>query len=163
MANRKKYIDKKINNIIKYKFILLEIASVLIFILFIILISDKPVREDVSLAELSDSIERLEENSAWKESDAQGLRKYNGLSAVEYEDFLLYLPVMKDESQASEVKAAMESRLKNQKNVFESYGVDQMKLLNNAVISVKGRYALFAVCEQAENVEKSFISVMEGK
>ena len=168
----KKKTDRSLNR----KFLLLEIAAVLILVVFLVGISEKPVREDVTLEELRAPIaDILEETTSWNEKGVQEFRKYYGLSAEDMEGFLIYLPasnmdasecllvVMKDESQAEDVKKAMETRLENQKKVFESYGVDQMRLLNNAVICVKGRYGLFISSEKAEEVKKSFLAVVEGK
>jgi cytidylate kinase len=96
------------------------------------------------------------------------LRKYYGLDAAELTDFSLCLPssnmdaaellivVMQDESQAESVRKAMETRLANQIGVFESYGVDQMRLLNQAEIITEGRYAVF-IC--AENSAKAGAAV----
>jgi hypothetical protein len=115
----------------------------------------------------------LGEQEGCAQADAMGLRKYYGLDANDYEDVLLYLPssnmdaaelllvVMKDEDQAEAVLDAMNSRLEQQKKAFEGYGVEQMGILNQAVICVEGRYGLLAVCENADGVKSAFDGVIE--
>lgn len=155
--------------------IVLEAAAIIGLIIFIVCVSDRPLRKDVTLSELSDAVFSAMSEEGFALSDAMGLRKYYGLDASAYEDMQLYLPasnmdaaellivVMKDESQGDALEAAMSKRLDAEKNVFESYGVEQMGILNQAVICVKGRYGLFAVCEDADAVKTAFLYVIEGK
>lgn len=166
---------KKTTNLNR-KFLLLEVAAILAFVIFLALIREKPVRADVTLEELTAPMEEiLKENTGWEEKGVQELRKYYGISGAEIESFCLYLPasnmdasellvlVMKEESQGEEIRKEMEERLENQKKVFESYGVDQMKLLNDARVCIRGRYALFVSSESAGELEKQFLAVLEGK
>lgn len=161
---------------IQLRFIVLEAAALIGLIVFIICVTDKPVREDVTLQGLSDAVlSAISGEEGFAPSDAMGFRKYYGLDANEYENVLLYLPtsnmdaaellivVMQDENQSEALEAAMNERLEQQKKVFESYGVEQMGILNQAVIYVKGRYALFAVCTNADEVKTAFLRVIEGK
>lgn len=157
-------------------FIILEAIAVIGLVVFIICVSGKDVREDVALPELSEAVNfALDSENGFSQSDAMGFRKYYGLDANEYEDVLLYLPVsnmdaaellivvMQDENQSEALEAAMKERLEQQKKVFESYGVEQMGILNQAVICIKGRYGLFAVCEDADEVKTAFLRVIQGK
>ena len=168
--------DKKKRDKMQLKFIMLEITAALAFIIFIMVIREKPVRPDAKISEFAEAFsEIIEDNGGWSKAGVQELRKYYGISGEEISDFLIYLPasnmdaselllvIMKDEEQADSIKKAMEKRLEGQKNVFESYGVDQMKLLNGAVLCIKGRYGLFISSERAKDVEKIFKSVIERK
>lgn len=155
-------------------FVIVELLAVVSIIVFIACVSEGPVREDVTLAELSETaLSAMETEEEFSLADSQDLRKYYGLDASEYEDVLLYLPssnmdaaellivVMEDESQADEMEEAMNERLETQKQAFESYGVEQMGILNQAVICVKGRYGLFAVCSDADAVKAAFLDTVE--
>jgi hypothetical protein len=161
---------------IHYGLIALEVTAFLIVVLFIWWVMPKTVRDDVDMEELSTSVlSALGEQEGCAQADAMGLRKYYGLDANDYEDVLLYLPssnmdaaelllvVMKDEDQAEAVLEAMNSRLEQQKKAFEGYGVEQMGILNQAVVCVEGRYGLLAVCENADGVKSAFDSVIEEK
>jgi cytidylate kinase len=151
-------------------FLILAEAAAAVFILAaVILTSGRRVREDVTLSELETAVfSEIGEGNAFSPRDAMALRKYYGLDAAELTDFSLCLPssnmdaaellivVMKDESQEENIQKAMETRLANQIGVFESYGVDQMRLLNQAEIITEGRYAVF-IC--AENAAKAGAAV----
>ena len=151
-------------------FLILAEAAAAVFILAaVILTSGRRIRNDVTLSELETAVfSEIGEGNAFSPRDAMALRKYYGLDAAELTDFSLCLPssnmdaaeflivVMKDESQAENIRKAMETRLANQIGVFESYGVDQMRLLNQAEIITEGRYAVF-IC--AENAAKAGAAV----
>ena len=153
-----------------HMFLILAEAAAAVFILAaVILTSGRRVRNDVTLSELETAVfSEIGEQNAFAPRDAMALRKYYGLDAAELTDFTLCLPssnmdaaellivVMQDESQAESVRKAMETRLANQIGVFESYGVDQMRLLNQAEIITEGRYAVF-IC--AENSAKAGAAV----
>ena len=145
--------------------ILAETAAAIFILAAVILTSGRHIRDDITLEELETAVfSELGEGNAFSPRDAMALRKYYGLDASEMEGFSLCLPssnmdaaellivVMKDQSQTEIVKNAMETRLKNQIGVFESYGVDQMRLLDQAEIITEGRYAVF-IC--AENSAKA--------
>lgn len=166
-------MERKLKRI-NITFIVLEVTAVIGLIIFIVCVSGKNVREDVTFSELSEAVYAVVDGeNGFSLSDAMGFRKYYGLDANEYEDILLYLPssnmdaaellivIMRDESQSEELNAAMNKRLEQQKKVFESYGVEQMGILNQAVICIEGRYGLFAVCEDADNVKAAFKQVIE--
>lgn len=168
-------MERKLKRI-NITFIVLEVAAVIGLIVFILCVSGKNVREDAALSELSEAVYTvIDSENGFSLSDSMGFRKYYGLDANEYEDMLLYLPasnmdaaellivVMRDESQSEELNAAMNKRLEQQKKVFESYGVEQMGILNQAVICVRGRYGLFAVCEDADEVKTAFLRVIQGR
>lgn len=151
-------------------FLILAEAAAAVFILAaVILTSGRRIRNDVTLSELETAVfSEIGEGNAFSPRDAMALRKYYRLDAAELTDFSLCLPssnmdaaellivVMKDESQAENIRKAMETRLANQIGVFESYGVDQMRLLNQAEIITEGRYAVF-IC--AENAAKAGAAV----
>ena len=149
--------------------ILAEAAAAVFSLAAVILTSGRRIRNDVTLSELETAVfSEIGEGNAFSPRDAMALRKYYGLDAAELTDFSLCLPssnmdaaellivVMKDESQAENIRKAMETRLANQIGVFESYGVDQMRLLNQAEIITEGRYAVF-IC--AENAAKAGAAV----
>ena len=63
---------------------------------------------------------------------------------------------MKDSAQENALKDAMQTRIDTQTQSFEGYGVNQTKLLKDAVIDVKGNYALLVVNEKAAEADEAF-------
>lgn len=144
------------------------IAFAGIIILIILLTGGKP-KDNVPLKDIKDAVfSKISDTSAFKESDAMGLKKYYGIDAAELSEFCLYLPasnmdaaellivVANEESQIDSIRKACETRLANQKGIFESYGVDQMELLNNAHIISDSRYLAYIVCRDSNNAAAAF-------
>jgi uncharacterized protein YpmB len=102
------------------------------------------------------------------QADSQKLKKYYGLNANDYEGVAFYLVNsnmdvdeilivrMKDSAQENALKDAMQTRIDTQTQSFEGYGVNQTKLLKDAVIDVKGNYALLVVNEKAAEADEAF-------
>ena len=81
------------------------------------------------------------------------------IEEVEAPEAVVDEPVDSDKSDTSDlddVKDAVESRVKSQEKVFESYGPDQMKLLGNAVIETRGKYLFYCVSDDATKYEEVF-------
>ena len=145
-----------------------EIAAAVCIILLIVFTGGKRVRDDISLDELKTAAAEVY-GSSLNVRDAQDreLKKYYGLNAGDYKDIYLALPasnmdaaeiliiVMNGKEQAGQVKEAMNARLEAQINAFESYGVEQMDLLNNAVIETEGRYAFFISAKNASDIREA--------
>ena len=160
--------DNYINESIKKAFIVAEIAAAVCIILLIVFTGGKRVRDDISLDELKTAAAEVY-GSSLNVRDAQDreLKKYYGLNAGDYKDIYLALPasnmdaaeiliiVMNGKEQAGQVKEAMNARLEAQINAFESYGVEQMDLLNNAVIETEGRYAFFISAKNASDIREA--------
>ena len=51
---------------------------------------------------------------------------------------------------------AAQKRLDTQKESFEGYGVEQTKLLNDAVLENKGDYVILIVSEKAQAGDEAF-------
>jgi hypothetical protein len=107
------------------------------------------------------------------EADNQMIRRLYGLDISAYESCILYYPAtnmgaeellivkLADPEQGDTVRAAVEARLKTQKNTFDGYGVEQTDLLNNhAVVEVRGNYVLFVVGQTAEQVRQAFLDAL---
>lgn len=98
----------------------------------------------------------------------QNLKQYYGLNDSDFEDVVLYMPDnfmgadelllvrVKDESQVEAVMEAAQKRIDTQKESFAGYGVEQTKLLENAVLTNKGKYILLVVSDKADKVYAAF-------
>ena len=151
-----------------------EIVSALFLALFIFFLTGSRVRDDVTVANLEEGILKAVSGSAvaWQKADYERLREYYGLDENAYDGVCLYVPAsnmdaaellvlkLREGEQAQDVQSAIEKRLKNQKEKFESYGIEQMGILNRAQIVVKTPYILFAVCDRSEEIKEVFLDTV---
>ena len=155
--------------------IVLEVAVAAVLIACLVMFGRNKVNDELTLADIKkELLSDMDLESSFRISDSLGLKKYYALTATDYEDFLLYLPasnmdaselliiVLNDESQATEVVEACRARLSQEKSVFENYGVDQMELLNSAKLLQAGRYIMFAVCANADDLAEEFEKLVGG-
>lgn len=147
----------------------LEVIAFLGLIVIIVLITGRRVKENVSAEEIErEMLTQVENKTKFREADSQSLKKYYGINATEIKEFCLYLPasnmdatemlivVAKDEQQIDEIKKACEKRLEQEKSVFESYGAEQMGILNNARLESYGPYLAFIVCDDSDKCAAAF-------
>ena len=100
--------------------------------------------------------------------DNQMFRRLYGLDPESFDGILLYVPsytmsveellLIKLDSldQQDAVRAAMESRVASQIEVFSGYGPEQVAMLERAVIDIRGNYALLVVADDPETVRQAF-------
>lgn len=100
--------------------------------------------------------------------DANGLKRFYGISVKDIEGFVLYTPksmmdvdellIMKLKSgdDGAAFRKAAETRLKTQLKNFNGYGTDQTELLNQHVLVVKKGYFFYAVSKQADSWKQIF-------
>ena len=60
----------------------------------------------------------------------------------------------KDEDAAKEIKTALESRIEAQKKTFKDYNADQAPKLDNAVLSVKGKYVYLCISGDSDKAKE---------
>lgn len=99
-----------------------------------------------------------------RQGENRMVKRLYGLDPADYEGCLLYYPAtnmdaeelllikLKDTAQQEAVRSAMQTRVENQKNAFEGYGVEQYDLLTNyCVLEVKGNFALLAISRSCDD------------
>ncbi|MEF2805832.1 MAG: DUF4358 domain-containing protein [Massilistercora timonensis] len=103
-----------------------------------------------------------------EKAGTQDIKRYYGLNPEDYRGIALYLPDdvmgvnevlivrLADESQEEPVTEAAQKRLDTQKESFEGYGVEQTKLLNDAVLESKGDYVILIVSGKAQAGDEAF-------
>lgn len=79
---------------------------------------------------------------------------YTAESSMSAQEILLVKT--KTTEQAEEVKAAVEQRRANRRNDFDGYAPDQVQLLDEAQISVRGKFVFYAVSPKAETYKSVF-------
>ncbi len=121
-----------------------------------------------AFVEVEKSVEAVVDTDALQKADAQGLKRYYGLNSADYDGVMLYTSVSsmsaqevllirtKTDDQVQAVKQAVEQRLENRKNDFAGYAPEQEKLLEQAQISVRGKYIFFASSPDAEKYKQAF-------
>jgi len=113
-------------------------------------------------------VEKAADTSLMKKGNSQTFKKLYGLNAKDYDGIMLYSAKsamgaeellvlrLKDASQTEVTEKAVEKRLEDRKKVFEGYGVNQTKLLQNAVYMTRGNYIFLAVSSDAQKFQKAF-------
>ena len=117
---------------------------------------------------MSEAVVASSDLSAQLEGDRQMIRRLYRLDPDEYDGVVLYYPVtnmgaeelllvrLSDADQEEAVLAAVESRIAAQKDSFEGYGIEQMEMLEHAVIKSEGNYVLFVSAKDPDPVRRAF-------
>ena len=147
----------------------LLLLAVLAVLLWGILHAD-PQQADFSV--LRGQAEQAMDTTGMRQADAQLLRRLYGLNGGELADWTLWtsednmaveellLAECVSEAQAEQVREALEARRDTQIQNFEGYGPEQVRLLEDSIVEVRGVYVLFVVSEQAREVKDAFLSVL---
>ena len=129
-----------------------------------------PQQADFSV--LREQAEQAMDTTGMRQADAQLLRRLYGLNGGELADWALWtsednmaveellLAECVSEAQAELVREALEARRSTQIQNFEGYGPEQVRLLEDSIMEVRGVYVLFVVSEQAREVKDAFLSVL---
>ena len=147
----------------------LLLLAVLAVLLWGILHAD-PQQADFSV--LRGQAEQAMDTTGMRQADAQLLRRLYGLNGGELAGWALWtsednmaveellLAECVSEAQAEQVREALEARRNTQIQNFEGYGPEQVRLLEDSIMEVRGVYVLFVVSEQAREVKDAFLSVL---
>ena len=147
----------------------LLLLAVLVVLLWGILHAD-PQQADFSV--LREQAEQAMDLTGMRQADAQLLRRLYGLNGGELAGWALWtsednmaveellLAECVSEAQAEQVREALEARRNTQIQNFEGYGPEQVRLLEDSIMEVRGVYVLFVVSEQAREVKDAFLSVL---
>ena len=108
------------------------------------------------------------DGSGLKKMDSQMLKRNFGLNSADYAGVMYYasessmsaeevlLIRVSGDSQVQEVADAVSEHISSRKNAFDGYAPEQVKLLEDAQQSVRGRYVFFAVSPDAEEYRAVF-------
>ena len=129
-----------------------------------------PQQADFSV--LREQAEQAMDLTGMRQADAQLLRRLYGLNGGELAGWALWtsednmaveellLAECVSEAQAEQVREALEARRSTQIQNFEGYGPEQVRLLEDSIMEVRGVYVLFVVSEQAREVKDAFLGVL---
>ena len=152
----------------------LRLAKILLLamlaVLFVGILNGSPRQVDFSV--LQEELQGAMDLSGMKQADAQLLRRLYGLNGGELKSWVLWtaednmaveellLAECVSEAQAEQVREALEARRSTQIQNFEGYGPEQVRLLEDSIMEVRGVYVLFVVSEQAREVKNAFLGVL---
>lgn len=151
----------KIACIMKYVIFGLIIGFVVLLMLYMSG-SNKPF-QDVEKA-----VEKSLDKKELSRQKASGFKRNFGLNAADYAGVMYYssgasmsadevlIVKVKSNSQVQEITAAIENRLSSRISDFEGYAPEEVKLLEDAKQSVRGKYIFYAVSEDAERYMSVF-------
>ncbi len=150
------------------------LAMTVLLVVFLVVSTSGGTKSDVDLKALaSEMLENMTDASSMQEDGTMKLKNLYGLSANDYDQAVIYVPVSnmdaaemvlikcKDESQTESVESAMEQRIQEQTGKFESYGVEQMAIITKAVVDVKGPYCLYVVSRSSDVAEDMFDAALK--
>ena len=153
----------RIARVMKYVVLVLTIAFVVVLMIYASG-SSRPFKEveDAVSRSLDKSNLTLQDGAAFKrefglsEADYAGVMYYASEFSISAEEVLVVL--VKDESQVQEVTEAIDKQTEARKNDFDGYAPEEVKLLEDAKQSVRGRYIFFAAAPKAEEYLEAFSS-----
>lgn len=153
----------RIARVMKYVVLVLTIAFVVVLMIYASG-SSRPFKEveDAVSRSLDKSNLTLQDGAAFKrefglsEADYAGVMYYASEFSISAEEVLVIL--VKDESQVQEVTEAIDKQVEARKNDFDGYAPEEVKLLEDAKQSVRGRYIFFAAAPKAEEYLEAFSS-----
>lgn len=150
-----------IARIMKYVILILTVAFVVLLLMYASG-SNRPF-DEVEKA-VSSSLDKTnltrQDGAAFKrrfglsEADYAGVMYYASEFSISAEEVLVIQ--VKDDSQVQEVTEAIERQVESRKNDFDGYAPEEVKLLEDAKQSVRGRYIFFAAAPKAEEYLEVF-------
>lgn len=135
--------------------------------------SKKEGAKDVPVHTIEERIQQAASMEAMDKGDMNRLKKLYHLDAEVVQDFVLYtaesnveaneLAVIrvKQEDQAESVKENIMERIEAQKVKLKDYRPEQFYLVEKHILKVKGRYILFTVSKEAEQIESAFSEALK--
>lgn len=91
-------------------------------------------------------------------SDTDGFLFYKAISPMAVNEILIVKA--KDKKQADAFLENAQAHLDSQISIFESYGTDQMALLNNAMVESHGNYVFYMCGSDAASWRQAFLSLI---
>ena len=159
-------MTEKIKNIGKTEWIKYGLTvAIIVYVALLLIFTSGSTK---SFAAVEKQVEAALDTENMKKAGVQGLKRYYGLNSADYEGVMLYtaessmsaqeilLVKAKTNEQAEEVKAAVEQRRENRKNDFDGYAPKEVQLLEEAQISVRGKFVFYAVSPEAESYKSVF-------
>lgn len=130
---------------------------------------------DLSTTEMIDKMLTMVEQPALMELQAEQVKDLYTLNTDKLEEFSIRIPMMniktneiavfkvKDEKDVAEVEEAVKARAEAVQKQFETYLPDQYENAKNYKVVANGKYVLFVISDQADELVKIYNSFFEEK
>lgn len=145
------------------KYIVAAAAAAFVTVLMIFSSASSRPFEDVE-----EAVEQVVAGENMIRMDGQMLKRNFGLNSADYDGVLYYssesgmsaeevlLIKVKNDSQIQKVTDAVSARIEQRSSDFDGYAPEEVKLLQDAQSSVRGRYIFFAAAPQAGEYKAAF-------
>lgn len=145
-------------------------AVVLLIIVYVIMLMQRTGGTTKSYETIEESVISAIDQETLAEVNELGFKKSYGLAESDYDGVLLYsstssmqadevlLVKVKSADQMNTVQGAVEEHVESRLNDFEGYAPDQVELLDNHVMVIRGDYLFFAVSADAEQYREAFVN-----
>ncbi len=122
-----------------------------------------------SFSEVEASIESQIDTSSLVWANEQTFKQDYGLNEADYDGVMFYVSAnyleaqelllvkVKNDEQLLEVEEAIDKRIENRRNDFEGYLPDEVLLLDDAIVTIRGNYIFLVISEDAEAYQQAFI------
>lgn len=145
-------------------------GMLMLLVVFIVALLGADKTSETKIVTVEKAVEKEVPLTGMHSVQSQMVKRLYGLNVNDYEGVVLYISdsnmgaeellivKLADTSQAEAVESAVQTRIENQENSFEGYGVEQYQLLQEHVLDVEGNYVFFMVHKEAQKAQKAFLN-----
>ena len=145
-------------------------GMLMLLVVFIVALLGADKTSETKIETVEKAVEKEVPLTGMHSVQSQMVKRLYGLNVNDYEGVVLYISdsnmgaeellivKLADTSQAEAVESAVQTRIENQENSFEGYGVEQYQLLQEHVLDVEGNYVFFRVHKEAQKAQKAFLN-----
>lgn len=145
-------------------------GMLVLLVVFIVALLGADKTSEAKIEAVEKAVEKEVPLTGMHSVQSQMVKRLYGLNVNDYEGVVLYISdsnmgaeellivKLADTSQAEAVESAVQTRIENQENSFEGYGVEQYQLLQEHVLDVEGNYVFFMVHKDAQKAQKAFLN-----
>ena len=145
-------------------------GMLMLLVVFILALLGADKTSETKIETVEKAVEKEVPLTGMHSVQSQMVKRLYGLNVNDYEGVVLYISdsnmgaeellivKLADTSQAEAVESAVQTRIENQENSFEGYGVEQYQLLQEHVLDVEGNYVFFMVHKEAQKAQKAFLN-----
>ena len=146
----------------------------ILFGMFLLVFSSLNIEKD-SKASMETVLNKTVSNinlNGMEKQDNLAMKRFLNLDPSQYKSCIYYkiddamqasefvIVQFKDHSQQEAFQKTIQTRIENQKGIFEGYAPKQADLLKNAIIDIQGNYALYVVKDDAKTMDSQFLSAL---
>lgn len=149
---------------------LVKYAAAALIIVYIVLLMFQTSVSSRSFDTVASAVRDSLASSSLTERDGQRFKRNFGLNSADYDGVLYYsseagmsaeevlLIKVKSTAQVREVTGAIEERIADRTDAFEEYAPEQAKILEDAQLTVRGRFIFYAASSDAAQYREVFDS-----